>query len=86
MESALRRDGPYDRALIRLGYGPGEPLHLAYRHYQSMLSRVLAGGIDSTRNQYWQDVEGALRALQTAILAERERAIATGENNAVPGE
>ena len=86
MESALRRDGPYDRALIRLGYGPGEPLHLAYRHYQSMLSRVLAGGIDSTRNQYWLDVECALRALQTAILAERERAIATGENNAAPGK
>ncbi|MBU2787554.1 EAL domain-containing protein [Acidithiobacillus sp. YTS05] len=75
LESALRRDGPYDAALSRLGYTPGEPLHIAYRRYQSMLSRALAGGADSPHNRYWQDVEEALRDLQSQILAERQREI-----------
>ncbi|WP_308389555.1 EAL domain-containing protein [Acidithiobacillus sp. AMEEHan] len=75
LESALRRDGPYDAALSRLGYTPGEPLHIAFRHYQSMLSRALAGGADSPHSRYWQDVEEALRELQQQILAERQREI-----------
>ncbi|MDD3759844.1 MAG: EAL domain-containing protein [Acidithiobacillus sp.] len=75
LESALRRDGPYDAALSRLGYSAGDPLYIAYRQYQSMLSRALAGGADSPRNHYWQDVEEALRNLQSQILAERQREI-----------
>ncbi|WP_369573141.1 EAL domain-containing protein [Acidithiobacillus sp. IBUN Pt1247-S3] len=79
LESALRRDGPYDHALSRLGYTPGHPLHLAYRRYQSMLSRALAGAVESARNRYWQDVEVALRDLQKQILAERQREISGNE-------
>jgi len=73
--NVIQREGFYDQALSRLGYSPGDPLHIAYRAYQSRLSRALAAQVDSFQSAVWQDVEDALRQLQKAILAERQREI-----------
>jgi diguanylate cyclase (GGDEF)-like protein len=73
--NVIQREGFYDQALSRLGYSPGDPLHIAYRSYQSLLSRALAAQVDSFQSAVWQDVEDALGQLQKAILAERQREI-----------
>jgi len=79
LESALRREGPYDEALQRLGYTVGDPLHLAYRHYQTVLTRALVGRANDLRGVHWQSVELAWNTLQKQILAERDRDVCATE-------